>query len=107
MHFSNMLLVAQLLECTTKLLKPSKKKKKKRIGLDLISGAEIGVVIHDIHEMLRRSKVSAINFVSRLANNVAHSLAKLALAFEGESVWLEDCPLAVEHLVWGDCPSAL
>ncbi|KAK3205111.1 hypothetical protein Dsin_019157 [Dipteronia sinensis] len=40
-------------------------------------------------------------------NNVAHSLAKLALDMEGEAVWLEDRPLLVESLVLGDCPSAL
>ncbi|KAK0592574.1 hypothetical protein LWI29_021554 [Acer saccharum] len=78
-----------------------------KIGLEMVNGAEIGVVINDIYEVLRRSKVSTINFVPRLANSVAHSLAKLALASEGESMWLEDCPLSMKSLFLGDCPYSM
>ncbi|TXG69190.1 hypothetical protein EZV62_004125 [Acer yangbiense] len=69
--------------------------------------AEIGVVLHDILAMGSNSFFSSVSFVPRLTNCVAHSLAKLSLSFEGEHVWLEDCPLAVESLVLGDCPSSL
>ena len=43
-----------------------------------------------------------MNFVPHVANVVAHGLAKLALSYVGEFVWLEDCPLKVENLIFGD-----
>jgi hypothetical protein len=65
------------------------------------------VVLHDIAFFLRNFSFVSVNFVPRVANKVAHSLAKLSLGYVGESVWLEDCPLAVESLVVGDCPISL
>ncbi|KAK2634204.1 hypothetical protein Ddye_028996 [Dipteronia dyeriana] len=52
----------------------------------VMPSAEVEVVIHDILCVLRNSNVTSVNFVPRLANNDAHSLAKLALDFEGEFV---------------------
>ena len=69
--------------------------------------ADVGVVINDILCLLQLVNVSFISFVPRIANSVAHALAKLALQHEGEFIWLEDCPLSVENLVLGDCPDQL
>ncbi|KAK3183691.1 hypothetical protein Dsin_030977 [Dipteronia sinensis] len=69
------------------------------IELKVVPSAKVGVVVHDILYVLRDSNFTSVNFVPRLANNVAYSLAKLALGHECESVWLEDYPLSVESLV--------
>ena len=60
---------------------------------------EVGVVVNDILLFLSQYNFVSINFVPRLANNVAHDLAKLALSYMGEFFWLEECPLCVESLV--------
>ncbi|TXG56172.1 hypothetical protein EZV62_017485 [Acer yangbiense] len=70
-----------------------------------IPHTEVGVVIQDILNLLRNVNVFSICFVLRLANKVSHSLAKLALDYAGEFVWLNDYPLSMESLVWGDFPS--
>ncbi|KAK0580643.1 hypothetical protein LWI29_004599 [Acer saccharum] len=79
--------------------------------VDLISAkvtpsSDVGIIIHDILNLVSSWFVS-FNFVPRLANRVAHSLAKLALDYEGRSVWIGDCPLVVESLVLGDCPGSV
>ena len=77
------------------------------IGSQDRSSYDVGIIIHDISCLLRSPCFNSISFVPRLANKVAHGLAKLALRFVGESVWLEDCPLSVESLVLDDCPIIL
>ncbi|KAK1574906.1 hypothetical protein Q3G72_000924 [Acer saccharum] len=79
----------------------------KMIGSNSVPNADIGVIIHDVFEFLGILCFESINFVPRLANKVAHSLAKLALSHRGEFVWLKDCPLSVEGLVRVDCLSLL
>ncbi|KAK3189239.1 hypothetical protein Dsin_028800 [Dipteronia sinensis] len=68
--------------------------------------SEVGIVVNDILLFLSQVFIS-VNFVPRLANKVSHGLAKLALSYEGEFVWFEDCPLCVESLVLGDIPNSL
>jgi hypothetical protein len=67
----------------------------------------LGVVISDILSVLCEGNVLSVNFVPHGANVVAHGLAKLALSFVSESVWLEDCPIYVESLVLGDSQGSL
>ncbi|TXG71533.1 hypothetical protein EZV62_000112 [Acer yangbiense] len=69
--------------------------------------SEVGVVLNDIFLVLDRFSEVSFAFVPRLGNKVAHGLAKLELNHEGESVWLNDCPLCVENLVLGDVPISL
>ncbi|KAL5756754.1 hypothetical protein ACOSP7_021184 [Xanthoceras sorbifolium] len=60
----------------------------------------------DAHaELVERTDVASLAFVSRKANQVAHWLAKFGLSFINEFVLLEDCPLCVESLVLDDCPA--
>ena len=59
-------------------------------------------MIGDILEFCREVNLFSFSFVPRLANRVAHGVAKLALGFFGESVWLDECRLSVESLVLGD-----
>ena len=79
--------------------------------VDLISArrvlaSDVGIVIHDILPLINSCFVSFI-FVPRFDNKVAHGLVKLALGYEGRSVWVGDCPLAMESLVLGDCPASM
>ncbi|KAK1571513.1 hypothetical protein Q3G72_018476 [Acer saccharum] len=71
------------------------------------SFADVGVVVSDILGVLGGVRVLSVNFAPRDVNVVAHGLAKLALSYVGEWVWLEDCPLCVESLVLGDSLIAL
>ena len=77
------------------------------IGSAQVPCSEIGVIFHDIKVVLSNSFFHSVIFVPRVANKVAHSLAKLGLCSVGESVWLKDCPLSVENLVLGDYPNYL
>ncbi|KAL5750380.1 hypothetical protein ACOSP7_024983 [Xanthoceras sorbifolium] len=65
--------------------------------------SEIGVVIEEILLLISMHPVYSVRFIPRLANWVAHWLAKFGLSVVGEFVWLEDCPLCVENLVLNDC----
>ncbi|KAK2661569.1 hypothetical protein Ddye_000143 [Dipteronia dyeriana] len=72
----------------------------------IVPNSELGVIIHDISDIVDNSFLCSFHFVHRLANKVAHGLTKLALAHRGEFVWLEDCPLSVEGVL-GDISSFL
>ncbi|KAK0608384.1 hypothetical protein LWI29_029944 [Acer saccharum] len=72
------------------------------ISAKVVPASDVGIVINDILNLISSCFVS-FSFVPRLANRVAHGLAKLALDYKGRSVWVGDCPLAVESLVLGDC----
>ncbi|KAL5745280.1 hypothetical protein ACOSP7_026426 [Xanthoceras sorbifolium] len=65
--------------------------------------SEIGVVIEEILHLLAMHLVSSARFIPKVANQVAHQLAKFDLSFVNEFVWLEDCSLYVENLVLNDC----
>ena len=69
--------------------------------------SEVGVVVTNILELAEHFTAVSFLFVPRLLNRVAHGIAKLALNHGGESLWLDDCPLAVESLVLGDAPVSL
>ncbi|KAL5804219.1 hypothetical protein ACOSQ3_031019 [Xanthoceras sorbifolium] len=65
--------------------------------------SEIGVVIEEILLLISMHPVYSVRFIPRLANRIAHGLAKFGLSAVGEFVWLEDYPLCVENLVLNDC----
>ncbi|KAK2656769.1 hypothetical protein Ddye_009821 [Dipteronia dyeriana] len=69
-----------------------------------IPSSDVSVVIHDILDLFENVGVFSCDFAPRLANKVAHGLAKIALRSRDEFVWMEDCPLVVESLVLGDTP---
>ncbi|KAK3225424.1 hypothetical protein Dsin_005286 [Dipteronia sinensis] len=50
--------------------------------------SEVGLVIDAIHKILRYNISCSIKFVSKKANVVTHTLAKLALSWEEDYVWL-------------------
>ncbi|KAK2637294.1 hypothetical protein Ddye_032086 [Dipteronia dyeriana] len=58
-----------------------------------IPSSDVGVVIHDILELVENVGVFSCNFAPRLTNKVAHGLAKITLRSRNEFVWMEDCPL--------------
>ncbi|TXG47194.1 hypothetical protein EZV62_026488 [Acer yangbiense] len=69
--------------------------------------SDVGLVIDDILFFCRDFNFFSFRHVPRLANKVAHGLAKLALSNLGEFVWSGDCPLCVENLVMGDFPQTM
>ncbi|KAK2645541.1 hypothetical protein Ddye_020736 [Dipteronia dyeriana] len=60
--------------------------------------ADIGVIIHDILSLLSKFPIS-ISFVSRRANIVAHSFAKLAIESVFYLFWFNLCLPSVESFV--------
>ena len=66
-------------------------------AVDLVLGriysrAEVDWIIADIRESLKRMKDTKIQHISRLCNDTAHSIAKLALNNVEPNVWIENCP---------------
>ncbi|XP_040994257.1 uncharacterized protein LOC121240790 [Juglans microcarpa x Juglans regia] len=53
----------------------------------------LGQVIEDIKQMMNRFSSWKLSFAHRMSNKVAHEVAKLALRFDSERVWLEEGPL--------------
>lgn len=58
-----------------------------------------GQVIEDIESMFRDRPSWKLQYTSRVSNNVAHQLAKLALKCEEEEVWLEEGPTSIVNLI--------
>ncbi|KAK3226550.1 hypothetical protein Dsin_006412 [Dipteronia sinensis] len=54
-----------------------------------------GVVLEDMSLLISNLGVVSIKHVSRVANGVAHELAKLALTKDDDLFWLEDYPPSV------------
>ncbi|KAK3219971.1 hypothetical protein Dsin_013941 [Dipteronia sinensis] len=69
--------------------------------------SDIGLIIHDINQVLRNFPSCRVSFVSRLANMAAHSLAKYGLLIASDLFWLEEFPSCVAPAVMGDRPSLL
>lgn len=71
-------------------------------AVDLVLGrkcsrAEVDWIIADIQESLKRMKGTKIQHISRLCNDIAHSIAKLALNNVEPNVWIENC---LTHLLF-------
>ncbi|KAK2664867.1 hypothetical protein Ddye_003441 [Dipteronia dyeriana] len=66
--------------------------------------SEIGLVCLDITDRLRDGSISGIQFVARAANNVAHTLANLALSVDHDRFWVESYPDCVSHCIHEDLP---
>ncbi|KAK3205088.1 hypothetical protein Dsin_019134 [Dipteronia sinensis] len=66
--------------------------------------SEVGLVMDAIRQILRYNVSCSIKFVSRKANVVAHTLAKLALSCEEDYVWLEDFLLCIRRHLPEDAP---
>ncbi|KAK2656774.1 hypothetical protein Ddye_009826 [Dipteronia dyeriana] len=66
--------------------------------------SEIGLVCLDITERLRDGSISGIQFVARAANNVAHTIVKLALSVDHDRFWVESYPDCVSHCIQEDLP---
>ncbi|KAK3193195.1 hypothetical protein Dsin_024505 [Dipteronia sinensis] len=67
----------------------------------------IGLIIHDINQVLSNFPSCRVSFVARLANMAAHSLAKYGLLIASDLFWLEEFPSCVAPAVMGDHPSLL
>ncbi|KAK2643243.1 hypothetical protein Ddye_025006 [Dipteronia dyeriana] len=65
---------------------------------------DIGLVVNDILFYILNRTASLVSYVSRKANKVAHSLAKMALAITEDRFWLEEVPPSMELIVLEDVP---
>ena len=73
--------------------------------IDLCS--EVGIIISDIKNMLLQIQCVAVSFVPRLANKVAHCLAKYALSCSEDRFWLEEYPPCVSLIVLAEAQMSL
>ncbi|KAI9156288.1 hypothetical protein LWI28_003813 [Acer negundo] len=64
--------------------------------------SEIGSVINDIHILLGQARCESVNFVPRLANQVAHMLVKNAFSLVEDMFWPEDNPSCVHAFISAD-----
>ncbi|KAK3219321.1 hypothetical protein Dsin_013291 [Dipteronia sinensis] len=69
--------------------------------------SDVGLVIDAIRKLLRYNVSCSIKFVSRKANVVAHTLAKLTLSCEEDYVWLEDFPPCIWRHLLEDAPDCV
>ncbi|KAK3193886.1 hypothetical protein Dsin_025196 [Dipteronia sinensis] len=74
----------------------------KLIDSGAYSSADIGVIIGEILTKLEGIDGGSVQFVSREANYVAHTLARMGLSISDDVVWLEDYPLCVERMIHGE-----
>ncbi|XP_042973040.1 uncharacterized protein LOC122304840 [Carya illinoinensis] len=54
--------------------------------------ADYVVIIEDTRRLMKNNMSWSVNFIHREANNLAHSLAKMALTCAEEIVWMEEAP---------------
>ncbi|KAK2642635.1 hypothetical protein Ddye_024398 [Dipteronia dyeriana] len=66
-----------------------------------------GLILKDILSLSRQMGFCSFKFTSRECNYVSHCLAKLALSFDFDRVWIEEFPPCVTRLPVVDCPSCL
>ncbi|XP_042954569.1 uncharacterized protein LOC122290978 [Carya illinoinensis] len=69
------------------------------VNSDEVISADYGVLVYDARSMLRTWPQWQVVFVHKEANYAAHQLAKLALDYENEKIWMEDGPVQVMSTV--------
>ncbi|KAK3222758.1 hypothetical protein Dsin_009783 [Dipteronia sinensis] len=69
--------------------------------------SDICLIITDICAQLPYLCCTAVEYVSRKANQVAHFLVKYALSIDNNCFWLEEYPLYIRHYVMADCRTPL
>lgn len=60
------------------------------------------IVVNDILELAKSFVCCFFSFAKRSCNVVAHSMARAALLFEETTIFMEDCPPDIAHLVLAD-----
>ncbi|TXG57115.1 hypothetical protein EZV62_018428 [Acer yangbiense] len=69
--------------------------------------SEVGIVVSGIRRLLYCEQGCSVIFAPRLADVVAHQLAKIGVSAVRNSFWMEVVQPEVVPLVLGDCPSSL
>lgn len=64
----------------------------------LDSWAEVSPLIHDIKSMLKNRFGWKVSFNYRETNSAAHNLAKIAVSFPEEHIWMEECPTQIMNV---------
>ncbi|KAL5820906.1 hypothetical protein ACOSQ3_022788 [Xanthoceras sorbifolium] len=66
--------------------------------------SDLGIVLHDIWNLLASSPGHCVQFVPRQANSVTHGLAKFACSLSSNMFWIDDFSPCVESCVLADKP---
>ncbi|KAL5845242.1 hypothetical protein ACOSQ4_011200 [Xanthoceras sorbifolium] len=64
--------------------------------------SELGLVMHEIFNIMLHVPVNNVCVGPVMANKVAHDLANFALTMEDKLVWIEDFPFCIEASVMGN-----
>ncbi|KAL5864846.1 hypothetical protein ACOSQ3_002360 [Xanthoceras sorbifolium] len=64
--------------------------------------SDLGIVLHDIWNLLASSPGHCVQFVPRQANSVAHGLAKFACSLSLNMFWIDDFPLCIYGVLCSD-----
>ncbi|KAK3192969.1 hypothetical protein Dsin_024279 [Dipteronia sinensis] len=75
------------------------------INTDSAISADVGVVLSDILNIISTGGIELVQYLPRMANMVAHSIARMALSISQDCFWVEECPPNVGSLVLRDLPS--
>ncbi|KAL5789464.1 hypothetical protein ACOSQ2_004352 [Xanthoceras sorbifolium] len=68
---------------------------------------QIGLVHHDILDILAGMSNCYVTFALRKTSKVSHQLAKIGLFLNSDCLWIEDCHSSIWSLGWADCPSGV
>ncbi|KAL5789700.1 hypothetical protein ACOSQ2_004588 [Xanthoceras sorbifolium] len=72
------------------------------INSDHVYFFEVGLIIHDIVDLLRCNPGSVVSFIPRSANMAAHHLARFALRLDSDCFWMEDFPSIIQDVLFSD-----
>ncbi|KAL5566290.1 hypothetical protein UlMin_029454 [Ulmus minor] len=90
MGFSAVILESDCLEVT------------KALDLKSVLAYEINYVYDSIYELCSNFQLYKFSHTQRMGNQVAHSLAMLALSLDNEQIWTTGIPESIQHFVSAD-----
>ncbi|KAL5541337.1 hypothetical protein UlMin_044597 [Ulmus minor] len=74
----------------------------KALDLKSVLAAEINYVFDSINELCSNFQLYNFSHTHRMGNQVAHSLARLALSLDNEQIWPMGIPESINHVVSAD-----
>ncbi|KAL5543273.1 hypothetical protein UlMin_010983 [Ulmus minor] len=74
----------------------------KALDLKSILASEINYVFDSIYELCSNFQLYKFSHTHRMGNQVAHSLARLALSLDNEQIWPMGIPESINHVVSTD-----
>ncbi|KAL5563132.1 hypothetical protein UlMin_032879 [Ulmus minor] len=74
----------------------------KALDLKSVLASEINYVFDSIYELCSNFQLYKFSHTHRMGNQVAHSLARLALSLDNEQIWPMGIPESINHVVSAD-----